>query len=108
MLLSFKNVIILIMNAYFPEPSSVLAFFHFEQDIICIIQVIQVPLVLQGQYHHLYQASPENEFEKENVIPNQYLVLLQHFILPLLAEVFLNAYCKNPESVQIIDLLIIN
>jgi hypothetical protein len=43
MLLSFNNVIIIIMNAYFPEPPSVLAsmFFHFEPDndfaIRCIL-----------------------------------------------------------------------
>jgi hypothetical protein len=55
MLLSFNNVIIIIMNTYFPEPSSVLAsmFFHFEPDndfaIRCILgAMFIVELILKS------------------------------------------------------------
>jgi hypothetical protein len=42
MLLSFNNVIIIIMNTYFPEPSSVLAsmFYHFEPNSVLSIRCL--------------------------------------------------------------------
>jgi hypothetical protein len=56
MLLSFNNVIIIIMNTYFPEPPSVLAslFFHFEPDKDFAIWCIKLPSYSRHTSHLKY------------------------------------------------------